>query len=169
MNRFKEGELVFNFNGAQKVEKFDEPGVPKPTDMKLVDFVVEEGARTLLIEVKDPSHRGTPGKEREKYIRRITTNELINTELVPKARGAYTFLHLMARDSKRFLYIVIFGLDRFPNEKALLIGFKERLLQRIRHEGKEPWKRQYIYDCIVVDLDGWNKHFPDYPVFREAI
>jgi hypothetical protein len=169
MNRFKEGELVFCFNGAGKVEKLDEKGVPIPTDMKLVDFVVEEGARTLLIEVKDPSNRNAPDKEREKYARKISTNELISNELVPKARGAYTFLHLMERDSKRFLYIVVFGLDRFPNEKALLIGFKERLLQRIRHEGKEPWKRQYIYDCIVVDLNDWNKHFPEYPVFRETI
>jgi hypothetical protein len=32
----------------------------------------------------------------------------------------------MKRDSKPFLYVVVFGLERFPNEKALLMGFKDR-------------------------------------------
>lgn len=167
MNRYKEGELLFDFNSAGKVEKLDEKGVPMPSDMKLVDFVVEEDARMLLIEIKDPSHSKTPAKGREEYIKKLGGNQLISEELVPKIRGAYTYLHLMKRDSKPFLYVVVFGLDRYPNEKALLIGFKERLLKRILHEGKEPWKRQYIKDCIVVTIDGWNEHFKNYPAVRE--
>jgi hypothetical protein len=164
---FKEGELVFRFNGAGKVEKLDEEGIPKPSGMKLVDFVVEEETRTLLIEVKDPSESKAPDKQREEYARKLGGNELISDQLVPKARSSYTYLHLMKRDSKPFLYVVVFGLERFPDEKALLVGFKDRLLKRIRCEGKEPWKRQYIKDCIVVTLNGWNKCFKNYPLSRE--
>ena len=168
MYRFKEGELVFQFHGAEKVEKLDEEGIPKPSGMKLVDFVVEEDTRTLLIEVKDPSARTVPGHQREKYAKKFNGNELISDQLVPKARGSYTYLHLMKRDSKPFLYVVVFGLERFPNEKALLMGFKDRLLQRIRNEGKEPWKRQYIKGCIVVTCDNWNNLFKNYPLLREG-
>ncbi len=168
MQRFKEGELVFQFNGAGKVEKLDEEGIPKPTGMRLVDFVVEEDNRTLLIEIKDPSASMVPGKQREEYAKKISGNELISDQLVPKARSSYTYLHLMKRDSKPFLYIVVFGLERLPDETALLMGFKDRLLQRIRCEGKEPWRRQYIKDCIVVTLDGWNKLFKNYPLLREG-
>jgi hypothetical protein len=167
MNGFKEGELVFQFHGARKVEKLDEEGTPKPSGMKLVDFVVEEDNRTLLIEIKDPSASMVPDQQRERYARKFSGNELISDQLVPKARSSYTYLHLMKRDSKPFLYVVVFGLERFPNEKALLMGFKDRLLQRIRHECKEPWKRQYIKDCLVVTLDSWNEFFKNYPLIRE--
>lgn len=167
MDRFKEGEFVFRFPGAGKVEKLDEEGTSKPAGMKLVDFVVEEEARTLLIEVKDPSASNVPDKEIEKYTRQLGGKELICDHLVPKARDSYTYLHLMKRDSKPFLYIVVLGLERFPDEKALLVGFKDRLLQRIRKEAKEPWTRQYVKDCIVVTLTGWNKLFKNYPLSRE--
>ncbi len=66
------------------------------------------------------------------------------------------------------IYLSDIGLEEFPNERALLMGFKERLLHRIRSEGKEPWKRQYIKDCIVVTLDGWNKLFNNYPLSRKT-
>ena len=167
MELFKEGELVFQFPGAEKVEKLDEEGIPKPSGMKLVDFVVEEDTMTLLIEVKDPSSSRAPGQQRERYAREFSRNELICDQLVPKARGSYTYLHLMKRDLKPFLFVVVFGLERFPNEKALLMGFKDRLLQRIRNEGKEPWKRQYIKDCLVLTLDSWNTRFKNYPLLRE--
>jgi len=168
MSIYKEKELVFNFNNAEKVEKLDEEGVPLPSNMKLVDFVVEEENRTLLIEIKDPSHSKTPEEERNKYAKKILGDELINDELVPKVRDAYTYLHLMERDSKPFIYVVVLGLERYKDEKALLLGgFKERLLKRIRKEAKESWKRKYIKECIVLTIDGWNALFQNYPVSRE--
>lgn len=167
MDCFKEGQLLFRFPGAGRVEKLDEIGTNNPVGLKLVDFVVEEVTRTLLIEVKDPSAGNVPEKEIRRFTGRLRGDELICDHLVPKARGSYTYLHLMKRDSKPFVYIVVLGLERFPEETALLMGFKDRLLQRIRKEGKEPWKRQYIKDCIVVTLTGWNNKFKNYPLSRE--
>ncbi|MCP4219356.1 MAG: hypothetical protein GY765_32275 [bacterium] len=165
--RFKEGELVFDFTGAGFVEKLDEKGKQAPSGLKLVDFVVEEDSRTLLIEVKDPSHSKATPKERKKQAKRMNNNQLINEHLVPKARGSYTYLHLMKRDNNPFLYVVLLGLEQLQVEKALLVNFKEQLLRRLRQECEEPWERQYINDCIVVTVEDWDKKFKHYPIARQ--
>ena len=122
----------------------------------------------LLVEVKDPSHSRAPDDAREEYIQRLQSNELIFDELTPKARDSYTYLHLMARDNKPFLYVVLLELGDFSNEKALLTGFKDRLLRRIRQEADTPWERRYIKDCAVLTVDTWNDAFPDWPVRRTS-
>ena len=45
----REGELQFEFSGATRVERLDVQDQPRPQGMALVDFVVEERSRTLLI------------------------------------------------------------------------------------------------------------------------
>jgi hypothetical protein len=69
------------------------------------------------------------------------------------------------QDDKPFLYVVV--LDLGPIEKALLLPFRDRLLNGVRHEAAEPWKRTYVRDCIVVRVDEWQTHFPEYPLARE--
>ncbi len=163
---FQEKELQFKFPANLDVEELDKQGVRLPAGMSLVDFVVTEDKRIFLIEVKDPSHSRTPEKERKKYLERLKNNSLINNELTPKARDSYTFLHLMEKDSKPFVYVVLFGLDSYEDEAALLLGFKDRLLKRIRYEAKQPWERQYLQDCIVISTKQWNEQFPDWQVSR---
>jgi len=166
---FQEQELQFQFPDALPVEELDRQGVPIPVGMALVDLVIEEDVRTLLLEVKDPSNSRVPEDERKRYIKRIQNDSLISDELTPKARDSYTYLHLMKRDSKSVVYVVLLGIDAFADEKAILLGFKDRLLQRIRHEAESPWKREYVQDCVVVSLDEWNKRFPKWPVTRRNV
>lgn len=163
----REGELEFEFSGAARVERLDQQGIPLPQGMQLVDFVVEEQHRTLLIEVKDPSQSAVPERERRSFAKKMRQNTLIHQELVPKARDSYTYLHLMANDSKPFLFVVVLGLEELPDQVALLAPFKDRLLGRLRHEAEEPWLRQYVTDCIVVTPDLWSTHFPDYALTRK--
>lgn len=163
-----EGELEFDFRGAHDVERLDEQGVPMPRGMSLVDFVVEERGRLLLIEVKDPSQRRATAKERKSFARRMCGEELINETLVPKARDSYTFLHLMRRDGRPFVFVAVLGVANMPQDKALLVGFKDRLLKRIRQEARDPWKRQYVADCVVVTPDTWQTAFPQYPMVRRS-
>ena len=108
----REGELQFEFSGATSVERLDVQGQPRPQGMALVDFVVEEHSRTLLIEIKDPSQQPVPDTERRRFIRAMQHQTLIHEELVPKARDSYTFLHLMERDTQPFVYVVVLGLDQ---------------------------------------------------------
>ena len=82
----------------------------------------------------------------------------------------YLYMHLMERDHKPFKYVVLLGLDAFDPEhqKAIMFGFKDRLLADIREESFEAWKRKHIADCVVLSVESWNKYFPDWPLRREA-
>ena len=164
-------DLEFSFPDEAKWDELDKQGVKLPVQMKFVDLVIEREKDILLVEVKDPSNKRTPEDERAKYFKKLSDNSILTQELTPKARGSYTFLHLMERDTKPFKYVVLIGLDAYDpiQQKALLTGFKDRLLADIRCETDTPWRRRHIADCLVVSVDIWNKSFPDWPVARIAV
>ena len=163
----REGDLEFHFVGAVGVTRVDVQGVKAPQGMQLVDFLVEEKRRALLIEVKDPSNPNAPERERRAFAKKMSGKKLIDEELVPKARDSYTYLHLMANDSKPFLFVVVLGLEELPDQAAQLAPFKDRLLGRLRHEAEVPWVRQYVTDCIVITPERWSTHFPNYALTRK--
>ncbi len=163
-----DADLEFSFPDELVWEELDRQGVKLPVQMKFVDLVIERDEDVLLVEIKDPSNKEVPVAERQSYFKRLSDNSILTQELTPKARGSYTFLHLMERDAKPFKYVVLLGLDAFDpkQQKALLTGFKDRLLADIRCETDTPWRRQHIADCVVLSVDIWNKTFADWPVTR---
>ena len=163
-------ELLFEFPDEVEWDELDKQGVKLPVRMKFVDLVIERDADVLLVEIKDPSHSKSPDKERNSYLKRLSDNSVLAQELTPKARDSYSFLHLMERDGKPFKYIVLIGLDAFDpsQQKAVLAGFKDRLMADIRCEAYEAWKRKHIADCAVLSVETWNQNFPKWPVTRLA-
>ena len=163
-------ELLFNFPDGLNWSELDKQGVKLPVRMKFVDLVIERDKDILLVEIKDPSHSRSPDKERNSYLKRLNNNSVLSDELTPKARDSYLYLHLMERDTKPFKYVVLLGLDALDPEhqKAIMFGFKDRLLADIREESFEAWKRKHIADCMVLSVESWNKYFPDWPLRREA-
>jgi hypothetical protein len=166
----KNAELFFEFPDEVEWEELDRQGVKLPVRMKFVDLVIERDKDVLLVEIKDPSHSKSPDVERNGYLKRLSDNSVLTQELTPKARDSYTFLHLMERDKKPFKYIVLIGLDAFDSmqQKAILTGFKDRLMADIRCEAYEAWKRKHIADCAVLSVESWNRNFPEWPVTRLA-
>lgn len=166
----EDAELLFNFPEALTWSELDKQGVKLPMKMKFVDLVIERERDILLVEIKDPSHSRSPNKERNSYLKRLTNNSILADELTPKVRDSYLYLHLMERDTKPFVYVVLLGLDAFDSEiqKGVMYGFKDRLLANIREESFEAWKRKHIADCVVLSVDSWNQQFPDWPVRREV-
>lgn len=163
-------ELLFEFPDEVVWDELDRQGVKLPERMKFVDLVIERDTDVLLVEIKDPSHSKSPDKQKNSYLKRLSDNSVLTHELTPKARDSYSFLHLMARDEKPFKYIVLIGLDAFDPEqqKAVLFGFKDRLIADIRCEAYEAWKRKHIADCAVLSVETWNQTFPEWPVKRQA-
>ena len=163
-------ELLFEFPDEVEWDELDKQGVKLPVRMKFVDLVIERDADVLLVEIKDPSHSKSPDKEQNSYLKRLSDNSVLTQELTPKARDSYSFLHLMERDGKPFKYIVLIGLDAFDpsQQKAVLAGFKDRLMADIRCEAYEAWKRKHIADCAVLSVETWNKNFPKWSVTRLA-
>ncbi|MCK5114671.1 MAG: hypothetical protein KAR11_07925 [Phycisphaerae bacterium] len=164
---FREGDLRFEF--ATESEKFDVRS-SSPHGMKFVDFVISGDKENYLLEVKNPSDSQIPSEyqhsTREEFAKKMLDGELINHELVPKARDSYCFLHLMKRDDKPFVFVVLLGLSEFTNEEALLMGFKDGLNSRLNNECDTPWKRKYVKDCIVVTEAKWKNVFPEHKLHR---
>lgn len=165
----EDAELEFSFPSELQWSELDKQGVKLPVKMKFVDLVIERDNDILLVEVKDPSISRSTDKDKNSYLKRLKNNSVITQELTPKARDSYLYQHLMERDHKPFKYIVLLGLDAFdPNDqKAVMTGFKDRLLADIREESFEAWKRRHIADCVVLSVDSWNEYFSQWPVRRE--
>ncbi|MGF0335007.1 hypothetical protein [Ectopseudomonas toyotomiensis] len=161
-------ELEFSFPDELQWSELDKQGVKLPVNMKFVDLVIEREKDILLVEIKDPSHSRSRDKQRNTYLKRLTDNSVLSQELTPKARDSYLYLHLMERDHKPFKYVVLLGLDAFdPSvQKAVMTGFKDRLLADIREESFEAWRRKHIADCLVLSVESWNQHFGDWPLSR---
>lgn len=175
--KVREAELEFDFSAARTVIKLDDPMLAKPEGMSLVDFVIEDNRRVVMLEIKDPSCKPKGGdgrarvnleRARTEFLRDLTTGTLIAQKLTPKARDSYTWLHLMKRDSKPILYVFLLGVSELVLDPALLLGFKDRLLARLRKEAAEPWVRHYVTDCLVLTEATWAKAFPQYPLARVA-
>ncbi len=164
--KFPEGELEIDFEGALNVTRLDAKGLSIPSGFKVVDFVVEEPTRRLLVELKDPSHSNAPRAEQERFAKAMASNELSHQELVPKARGSYCYLHLMREDEKDFLLVVFLGLDQLAQDRALLLALTDKIKTRLMHEAAEPWKRRYVKDCVVLTETTWAEHM-SYPLNRK--
>ena len=169
----REGELEFDFLNAQS-ERLDGKK-PEPHGLQLVDFLVEEPDRLIMIEIKDPSckPKGNDDKamaginsQRQKFVTKINNGELINHELAPKARDSYTYIHLMTRDVKPILYVFVLGADALSLDDASLIQLRQDLLARLRQEAEQPWARRYVQDCLVLTEKTWHLAFPQYALAR---
>ena len=168
---YREGNLSFEFSGANTVIKLDARETKLPHGMQFVDFVVEQEKEIYLIEVKDPFQKRVPEKEKARYFKELENGaRLINEVFVPKARDSYTYLHLMERDSKPFVYIVLIaeGEDFSKKDLDILLstGLQTRLKNRIQKEAEKPWKRKYIQNCIILTLKKWKELFPDWTIRR---
>ncbi len=175
--KVREAELEFDFTAARAVTKLDDPAVGRPEGMSLVDFVVEDNRRMVMLEIKDPSCKPKGGdgraqanleRARAEFLRDLANDTLIAQKLTPKARDSYTWLHLMKCDTKPILYVFLLGVSELALDPALLLGFKDRLLARLRKEAGEPWQRHYVTDCLVLTEATWATAFPQYPLARVA-
>ena len=172
----REGELDFDFATAKRVDKLDDKGKRLPEGMMFVDFVLEEDDQLIMLEIKDPSSKPKGSdfkaevaiqKQRDKFIIELRKDDWIAQKLTPKARGSYTYLHLMERDVKPIIYVLLIGsVNLSLLDPALLAAFKDRLLIRLRQEADKPWVRQYVVDCLVLTEKTWPLAFPQYALTR---
>lgn len=168
MSTLIENELSFTFPDDWNAEHFDTPGRTSIDHFQPVDFVVELPRRTLFIEVKDPSASKAPESERQAFIKKMQTKVLTHTQLVPKARTSWAFLHLMKRVEKPITYIVVIGADSLRVDPLLWSNLTARLKARLQQEIDVPWPLQYIDQCIVIPASDLSRHLPGVTVQRLA-
>jgi hypothetical protein len=154
-----EGELEFEFSGCVSCLKFDPLPSPPPVGLKVVDILVEEIDRILLIEVKDPCARKRSKKSHVARMKELITQNLIDDCLVPKCRDTYTILHLLAEDKLPLKLIAYIDDSCLPIDVELLAPLQDRLNRRVKVEGTLNWKRQYVERCVILTAGNWSSYF----------
>jgi len=170
MATIDEGSLRFEFRDARAVAKFDGADHGLSHTMKAVDFVVTWDEEIWLVEVKDPTDPRIPlhkiSDVRTDFIQKVGSGKLIEHELKPKLRDSFLYLHLEARlEPSRLRYLVLLAIDLDPR---LMMAQRERLerLLPIHGPGGRPWRRPFVSDALILDIETWNSSLPGTRVHR---
>ena len=165
MRTFTEGNLRITFPTGTKVRKFDDKSHGLSHCMKAVDFIVEEKDKILFIEFKDLEHPDAPEENRIRDIEEFKSGNL-DKELQYKYRD--TFLYEWASDNidKPIYYWVLVAIETLtaPDLSVRTDDLKRKLPLDGSPSGK--WARPIVADCMVFNIDTWNKSQPRFQLSR---
>ncbi len=166
MTMFTEGNIQITFPGSVSARKFDDPTTHGLSNcMKAVDFIVEDDGLISFIEIKDPDHPHARKADREKFIDEFLSGRL-DEDLKYKYRDS--FLYRWATDGvdKPVNYWVIIALDVLTEIQLNMRtdDLKSKLPLNRPPSGK--WKRPIVADCMMFNIETWNKHQRRFPLSR---
>ncbi len=174
--QLRERTLCIDLPSGATGEKFDDRRHGLSHCMKAVDFIVEDGEKLLLIEIKDPDEvqtRPISDDVRQRVLRgfrsRIVHHDLAS-EAVRKFRD--TFIYLWAQEKLQGKTIHYYLLIAFQAlDKALLLNLQDQLKRDLPAKAVQPasWKRNIVEKVGVFNLETWNEHLQRYPVSRSAV
>lgn len=161
-----ESDLQFDFSHAVSAKRFDDESHGLSHCMKAVDFIVEENKRILFIEVKDFQHPRSPSTNLSQNHVKLSSGKLVNEELTPKCRDSFLYEYAMDNLGKPVYYCVLVALDTLTEPD--LDNQANLLRKQIPIEGPpgNPWRNRFVHDCIIMNINAWNTHLPQYPVHR---
>lgn len=151
-----ESAIELDLGAAQRVIKHDDINHV----FKGVDFLIEEAASDIWLEIKNcdlrnaPAHVRTP--MRQKFLRRLKSKRFWRDELLLKFLGTSAFLYHEGGRRRRGVVYVILLEPRI--KKSLLLH-----VQRELTAGMQANDLPMPVGILVVDHAGWNSFFPHLP------
>lgn len=158
---FQEADLELDFTQANNAEKFDDNSHGLSYCMKAIDFIVELPTDYLFIEVKDPSHPNATPTSTADFNNR-TAGGALRDDLVRKFRDSFVYHWSEGKPEKPIRYLILITLL----DEALLLNFQDDLKRYLPLAGPPRWTRKIASECIVVNENGWNRNFAQWPVRR---
>lgn len=165
MTTFTEGNFRIAFPRGARARKFDDPESHGLSCMKAVDFIVEEDDRVSFIELKDPEHPRAKEGNREDFIRRFHSGKL-DEDLKYKYRDTFLYEWASGGLDKPISYWVVVAIETLTSADLSMRtdDLKRKLPLNGPPSGK--WKRPIVTDCMVFNVETWNKHQPHFPLKR---
>ena len=166
MTILDEGNLQIVASGAVAARRFDGPSHGL-TCMKAVDFVIELTDSYLFIEVKDPQDPAATQKRQERFLADLKSGKL-NQALKYKFRDSFLYEWALDRANKPIDYLVLIALDSLTGPE--LANRSDALRRELPLVGpsSKPWARPFVRSCLVLNIDWWNRVFPQLPVSRRS-
>ena len=164
MTTLTEGDLQVSFDDADSARKFDgdEHGL---SCMKAVDFIVEFRDRYLFIEFKDPQDPQSRERNRNRFIDGFRSGKLDN-DLKYKYRDSFLYEWASGRADKPVFYFVMIALDSLDSGDLVIRTDALKRQLPLKGPGGVPWLSSFVAECIVFNIESWNKSFPKYPISR---
>lgn len=165
MTTIIEDDLQICFDDVSGSRKFDGDEHGLSHCMRAVDFIIEFEDKYFFIEIKDPQHPRSVPRDRGNFIRRFQSGRL-DEELKYKFRDSFLYEWASGRADKPIHYLVLIALDTLTDFE--LVGKTEDLNQKLPSRGPagNAWIRPFVSECVVFNLESWNRTFPQYPVRR---
>ncbi len=158
----------FDFKGAVKAFKFDEPDTAKSTfhgaPMKAVDIVAEFREEYIFVEIKVYDKQEDYDicedlDDSAKKDRRDHFNWL-KEYLKYKCRDSYLYRHAEGLAEKPIHYLCLINFDN-----ALNLHMAKCLRNELPVGKTTPrWSRELFKSCHVLNTFTWNRNFPKWPV-----
>ncbi len=166
--KLKERDIEFTFSNAIDAIIFDEMK-DKSADnyhgvgaMHRVDFVVEFEEAIVFVEVKDPDNPKAKSEGLQKFHDELANDVLAETFV---AKYIESFIYRWAEDklNKPVHYLSLVTMD-----EELLGNLTDGIMRKMPPMNKAVprWKRQFVNNCQVFNIDSWNENFPKWPVKR---
>ena len=163
MSTITEREISISIPGAVNARKFDEHELSYC--MKAVDFIVELEDRFLFIEIKDPPRHSLAQKETEKFIQQFCSGNL-DQELYYKYRDTFIYEWASGNIKKKIFYLLLIDIEELTEAELLNRGDELRRKLPVAGPTTGVWKRKIVSDCMVFNLETWNKHLSQYQAKR---
>ena len=162
-----ERDLEIDFTNAVDGFVFDQmkPALPNfhgISAMHRVDFVVEFEDAVLFVEVKDPDNPRTQEKGLAKFYAELNDGTLSST-FASKYIDSFVYRWAEDKINKPIHYLSLVTL-----ETALLLNLTDEISKKLPPTGKPVarWKRAFLENCQVFNIETWNENFPRWPVTR---
>ncbi len=165
MTTLREGNLEFTSPANVMARKFDSASHGLSHCMKAVDFIIEEPHRTVYVEIKDPAHPKAKPKNREEFVSSYQSGRL-NEQLKYKYRDSFLYEWASENCSKPIHYFVLIALDSIEPAELLVLSDRLGSSLPIKINKTVPWKKSIAKECMVFNMNSWNKHLPNYSVTR---
>lgn len=165
MTTIQEGNLEITFPANVTPRVFDSPSHGLSQCMKAVDFIVEEPHRVLYIEFKDPDHPRAEMQDKAGFIESYQSGKL-KEQLKYKYRDSFIYEWASKNCSKPIHYFVLIASESIDEAGLLTLNDQLSRSLPVGIRSSTPWKRPIANECIVFNINSWNRHLPNYPVNR---
>ena len=164
MTTLQEGELRITLPETASGRSFDGPAHGLSHCMKAVDWIIELPDRVYFIEIKDPDARGATARpERDRHIEDLRAGRL-DDALTGKFRDSFLYEWACGRDDKPISYFVVIACSTLDD--ALLLDRADGLKRRLPAGLPPIWRRAIAQNCLVFNVEKWNRAFPQFPLKR---
>lgn len=168
MTAMVEGDLRIGVPSGASWRKADDPAEHGLTHcMSSVDFIVETTDRLFFVECKDFEYPTAPSGNRRKDLEKMLSGAIDDT-LKVKYRDSFLYEWASGRATKPAYYLVLIALSALSD--ADLLRRTEALKRRlpVSGPGNRPWPRPFVCGCAVMNIEAWNRKFPEFPVARRS-